>query len=154
MLYENPKAKANASGSDRPCVALICTAALRPSRGIFIIPFFFHKANSSLTHLHTAVRLIQAPVLTAQWHIRDLQPLFFPQEGWGEVILLSLLYKLAWGSTNSDVPQESSPGQSCTSSPSLQLCVLGKSWIQLKNTHCELSSPAHKGSYIHWDSLF
>lgn len=66
MFYENPKAKANVSGSDRLCVAPICTPAFAPSGGISIIPFFFNKANSSLTHLHTGFRLIQTTLLAAQ----------------------------------------------------------------------------------------
>lgn len=65
MLNENPKA--NVPGSDRLCVAPICTPAFAPSRGISIIPFFsLNNANSSLTHLHAVFRLIQTTLLAAQ----------------------------------------------------------------------------------------
>lgn len=67
MFNENPKAKANVPGSDRLCVAPICTPAFAPSRGISIIPFFsLNNANSSLTHLHAVFRLIRTTLLTAQ----------------------------------------------------------------------------------------
>lgn len=92
MFYENPKAKANVPGSDRLCVAPICTPAFTPSRALSIIPFFFLSLTrlTPLLSIFTLVsglfKLLRSQLSNA-FKIFRHQCLFLPQEGQIEVIL-------------------------------------------------------------------